>query len=76
MAKTVYQSASDYLLHGKDSDRTERIILPITRYGNILSAPSVVTEDIEVNGAPFHLLKTGTVKLTAEEIHYLCGHIV
>lgn len=76
MAKKVYQSASDYLLHGKDSDRTERIILPITRYGNILSAPSVVTEDIEVSGAPFHLLKQRTVKLTAEEIRDLCGDIV
>ena len=76
MAKTAYLSVSDYLLHGKDSDRTERIILPITKYGNILSAPSVVTEDTEVNGAPCHLLKQGTVKLTAEEIRDLCGDIV
>lgn len=69
-------TASDVLLHTKTTDRVERISLPFTRYGNIMHAPNVVTEKIEVEGAPFHLLKTGEISMTKEEIIALCGNIV
>lgn len=77
MARDVVPvTASDVLLHAKTTDRSERISLPFTRYGNVLHAPNVVTEDIEYEGAPFHLLKTGEVTLSKEEINTLCGQIV
>lgn len=76
MGNAVPYSVSDILMHGKDSDRTERVYLPFTRYANILSAPSIVTDNIEVEGAPYHFLTTGTVLLTDAEIRKLCGEII
>lgn len=76
MGNTVPRSVSDILMHGKDSDRTERVYLPFTRYANVISAPSVVTDSIEVPGAPYHLLQTGTVTMTDTEIRNLCGQII
>ena len=67
---------SDVLLHDKDTDRSERVIFPFTRYRNIINAPNVVTDDIEIDGAPFHLLKTGTVKMKESDIRDLCGDII
>jgi hypothetical protein len=69
-------TAEDVLLHAKTSDRTERVAFPFTRYRNVICAPNVITDKVEHNGAPFHLLKTGTVELTKEEIIALCGHII
>ena len=68
-------SASDVLLHAKDSDRSERVIFPITRYDNVLSSPKMV-EDVNTSfGAPFLLLQTEEVELTEDEIYNLCGPI-
>lgn len=75
MAK-IPASVSDTLLHIKETDRTERVILPITRYENVLSAPTVVTDVDEVYGAPFLILETGEEKVSAETIRTLCGRIV
>jgi hypothetical protein len=72
----IPDGVTDILMHGKDSDRTERVLMPITRYDNILSSPTVVTEEIETHGAPFHLLEVETVEMTEEEIRKLCGHII
>jgi hypothetical protein len=72
----IPDKVTDILMHGHDSDRTERVLMPITRYGAILNAPSVVQEDITTYGAPFHLLETDTVVLNEEEIRNLCGRIV
>jgi len=68
--------ATDVLMHDKDSDRTERVVFPYTRYANVISAPAVITTEIEVHGAPFHLLKTGKKTLTETEIYALCGDIL
>lgn len=64
-------SVTDTLLHVKDSDRTERIILPYTKYDNILSAPTVVEDTDSRPGAPFLLLQTSTVTLTDDELNEL-----
>ena len=69
-------SVSDTLLHEKDSDRTERVILPITRYKNVLNAPQVVTNGNAVKGAPFVLLVTETETLSTSELRKLAGGIV
>lgn len=73
---TIPTSVSDVLLHTKDTDRTERVIMPITRYQNVLSSPNIVTDVDEVPGAPFHLLITDSEELTAADIRKLCGRIV
>lgn len=69
--QSVPGSVTDILIHGKDSDEVERVLLPITRYGAVLNAPSVVTEEIETNGAPFHLLVTDEIIMTDDEIRKL-----
>lgn len=74
--KYIPKCVTDLLMHGKDSDRTERILLPITRYGNILNAPNVVSEDLETRGAPFHLLETDSIEMSEDEIRQLCGRII
>lgn len=73
---TIPASVTDVLLHAKESDRTERVILPITRYDNVMSAPQIVTDVDEVYGAPYLLLETQEETLTAQEIRNLCGRIV
>ena len=47
--------------------------MPITRYGAVLNAPKLVTEEIETNGAPFHLLVTDTITMTDDEIRKITG---
>lgn len=74
--KNVPNNVSDVLMHGKDSDRTERILLPFTKYSNIMHAPNIISEDIEIKGAPFHLLETDTEELSDVEIRKLCGRIL
>lgn len=69
-------SITDGLVHVKDSDRTERVILPFTRYANVLNAPRVVTGANEVKGAPFALYITETEELSISEIRQLCGGII
>lgn len=74
--KTLPVSVSDVLFHHKDTDRTERIAMPITRYANVLNSPKVVKTGNQVLGAPFALMQTGTEVVTAEEIRRLCGPIL
>lgn len=69
-------SVSDVLLHDKTSDRTERVILPVTRYQNVLNAPTLVTNGNNVKGAPFLLLQTGTDVLSTQDLRKLVGDIV
>ena len=65
-------SVSDTLLHDKDSDRTERVILPITRYVNVLNSPKVE----EILGAPFSLIATDTETLTVSDIRKYCDTLI
>lgn len=69
-------SVSDVLLHDKNTDRTERVIMPITRYKNVLNAPALVTSAQSLKGAPFLLLQTGTDTLSTAELRKLVGDIV
>jgi hypothetical protein len=73
MGNVVPSAVTDILIHGKDSDAVERVLLPITRYGAVMNAPNLVTEEIETNGAPFHLLVTDTIILTDDEIRKITG---
>ena len=74
--KKVPGAASDALLHLKDSDRTERIVFPFTRYDNVLGSPTVIDDVTELTDAPFHLLKLDEEELTISEIRELCGFIL
>jgi hypothetical protein len=73
MGNVVPSAVTDILIHGKDSDAVERVLLPITRYGAVMNAPNLVTEEIETNGAPFHLLVTDTIIFTDDEIRKITG---
>ena len=69
-------SVSDILLHDKDSDNTEKVILPITRYDNVLNAPKVVTNCNAVAGAPFVLYSTESESLSTSDIRKLVSGVV
>jgi hypothetical protein len=68
-------SVSDILLHSKDGNSEERIILPFTRYGNIFSAPNFITSIEDTCGAPFSLLKVDTVELDNKVIVSMLGGV-
>ena len=72
----VAPKASVTLLHGKESDLTERIIFPVTQYNAILSAPRLVQSSADSPGAPFMLMEYDTVKMDDEEIYKLCGGLI
>lgn len=69
-------AVSDTLLHEQDSDRTERVILPITRYRNVLNAPTLVTDGNAVKGAPFLLLAMDSETIDTSQLRELVGTIV
>ena len=75
MPSKIPMTVSDTLLHVKNSDKTESVILPITRYENVMNSPRVVT-DGDNNGAPFVLLKTDEEVVSIETIRKLCGGII
>ena len=64
---------SDVLLHAKDSDRSERVIFPITRYDTLLSSPKVVTDAGASYDAPFLLLQSDEVEIDEAELYKICG---
>lgn len=75
--KTLPVSATDTLLHVKDSDKSEHIVLPITRYANVLNAPRIVTQTNAAFGAPFCIYVTGeTETMTTSQLRKLIGDIV
>jgi len=76
--KVLPLAGSDILLHQKDTSETERIVFPYTRYRNVLSAPSVVSDSDEIYGAPFHLLEIESEEeeMSVSEIRKLVGFIV
>ena len=76
MARKLPVSVSDHLIHVRDSDTTERVLLPITRYKNVLSAPRVVSNPYTVQGAPFLLYKTDEETLSTAQIRKLVGDIL
>lgn len=75
MSSKIPMTVSDSLLHIKDSDTTEKVILPITRYSNVMNSPRVVTDGDNI-GAPFVLLKTEEEYISIETLRSLCGGII
>lgn len=75
MASKIPMAVSDSLLHIKNSDTTESVILPITRYANVMNSPRVVTDGDNI-GAPFVLLQTDTEYISIETLRKLCGGII
>lgn len=73
---TLPLRVDDVLLHHKNSDKEETLILPITRYANIMSGPNIVKDSDEIPGAPFHLLVTDSETMSVEEIRKFCGGII
>ena len=69
-------SVSDVLLHNRDSDRTENVLLPFTRYKNVMNAPKLITDISGVNGAPFTLLATDREVLNTEQLRKLIPELL
>ena len=74
--KKIPLSVSDTLLHTKTDEGKELVVLPFTRYGNVLNAPKVVTDPRSMNGAPFGLLVSDTEVLTTEQLRALDANII
>ena len=75
MAATLPSRVQDAILHVKTSD-SEEIVLPVTRYDNVMNSPHLVETPEARPGAPFHLLETDSETLTASEIRRLAGGIL
>lgn len=76
MIKRIPSSVSDTLLHEKETDDTERVILPITRYKNVLNSPNVVKSPSAIKGAPFLLYQEGFEELSVEDIRRLTSGLI
>ena len=75
MAATLPSRVQDTILHVKTND-SEEIVLPVTRYDNVMNSPHLVETPEARPGAPFHLLETDSETLTASEIRRLAGGIL
>lgn len=70
-------NASDVLLHSKDSDKTERIIFPVTRHQNIIGAPNVLSLDQKIHesyGSVFLLLQTDIVSIDEDKLNEITNY--
>lgn len=76
MNKKIPSSVSDNLLHVKDTDGTEKVILPVTRYKNVMNAPKIVNNPYSTEGAPFSLYITGEEQLDVEELRRLINGLL
>nr|DAR94454.1 MAG TPA: hypothetical protein [Caudoviricetes sp.] len=76
MARKLPKTVADTLLHVKDTDLTEKIMLPITRYRNVLNAPGVIKNPTDIAGAPFVLLEQSVESIPVEKIRKMCGGIL
>lgn len=75
------KSVVDTLLHAKVStedceEGEEKVILPMTRYDNVMNSPDVVRDINGAPGAPFVLYVTGETELSYLELRNLCGDIM
>lgn len=69
-------SVSDVLLHTKEKADSERVILPITRYKNIMNAPRLVSSSNAAKGAPFVLFETDQEVLSIEELRTIAPDVI
>lgn len=72
----VPASVSDVLLHLKNTDNTEVVMMPFTRYDNVFNAPLVTSDTSESFGAPFVLFSNGEETMSDVDINRLCGKII
>lgn len=73
MATNLPTSVQDVIMHTKTDNQTEEIVLPVTRYDNVLNAPHLVETSEAHPGAPFHLLETDEEELDISEIRLFVG---
>jgi hypothetical protein len=76
MPRKLPKTVADTLLHVKDTDTTEKIMLPITRYRNILNAPGVIKTPTDISGAPFVLYEQSDELVPVEKIRKMVGGII
>ena len=76
MPRKLPKTVADTLLHVKDTDLTEKIMMPITRYSNVLNAPNVIKNPTDVSGAPFVLLEQSSEIISVDKIRKMCGSII
>lgn len=76
MPRKLPKTVADTLLHVKDTDLTEKIMMPITRYRNVLNAPNVIKNPTDVSGAPFVLLEQSSEIVSTDKIRKMCGAII
>ena len=76
MAATLPDSVQDAIMHVKTEKEAKEIVLPDTRYDNILNAPHIVETAEAHPGAPFHILVTDEEELDISEIRRIAGGIL
>ena len=76
MPRKLPKTVADTLLHIKDTDLTEKIMMPVTRYRNVLNAPNVIKNPTDVAGAPFVLLEQSSEIISVDKIRKMCGSII
>lgn len=71
----IPKTATDVVMHSKDKNGEERLVLPVTRYKNILNAPRMVTDlDITIT-SPFVIYAESAEELSTDEIKELISGI-
>lgn len=76
MSVYIPANASDVIMHVKDANDEERVMFPVTRYQNLMSAPSIVKDGDDTPGAPYHLLEMDEEEVDITELRKLCGNII
>lgn len=74
--KKIPSSVTDDLLHMKTSDGQDKVVLPITRYNNVMNAPKLISNPYSAEGAPFCLYETDEEDLDVSEIRSLINGLI
>lgn len=74
--RKIPTSVSDTLLHVKDTDGTEKTVLPVTRYKNVMNAPKIIANPYSAEGAPYALYTTDSEELDVAEIRKLVNGLL
>lgn len=76
MANKIPMAGTDVVLHAKDSDLTEKVAFPVTRYNNVINSPKIVSGPESTKGAPFLLYEVETEELDTSEIRELINNLL
>jgi hypothetical protein len=71
----IPKTATDVVMHSKDNNGEERLVLPVTRYKNILNAPRMVTDLDTTITSPFVIYAESAEELSTDEIKELISGI-